>query len=176
MARFAFKLEAVLRHRRFVEDQRQGELGVVQREMVRLQTELRALNESVSSVGDDLRANRLTGRLDLHFLAAHRRYTQAMQRKGVALVQEMAKQQREVERAQAALAEAVKQRKIVEKLKERQRERWLVDQGRREAAQTDEVGTQLSSDPVVLEELASFTTGGDSGADDGDGGGGEVGR
>lgn len=171
MARFVFKLEAVLRQRRSVEDQRRGEFAAAQREVVRLEAELRALNDSASSVADDLRANRLTGRLDLNFLTAHRRYAQAMQRKGMELVQQIALRRRDAEKAQAALAEAMKQRKVVEKLKERQRERWLADENRREAAQTDEVGTQLSSDPVVLEELAQRTAGERPEVD-----GGEVGR
>ena len=174
MARFVFKLEAVLRQRRSVEDRRRGELAAAQREVVRLETELRALNQSLSSVADDLRANRLTGRLDLNFLAAHRRYAQAMQRKGMAVVQELANRQRDVEKAQLALADAMKQRKVVEKLKERQRDRWLADENRREAAQTDEVGTQLSSDPVVLEEMSRLAGIESSETDDG-GGGGEVG-
>lgn len=153
MAKFTFRLEAVLRHRRFVEDQRQGELAAAQREMARLEGELRALNEAASSVTDDVRANRLTGRLDMNFLAAHRRYAAAVQRKGMIVVQEMAKQQREVDRARAALAEAVKRRKIVEKLKERQRERWVVEQGHKDAAETDEVGMQLSFDALGDAEL-----------------------
>jgi flagellar export protein FliJ len=47
--------------------------------------------------------------------------------------------------ARRALAEAAKQRKIIEKLRERQFERWREDQARRETAWLDEAGTQLAA-------------------------------
>ena len=124
MSKFVFKLAAVLRHRELTEEQRQRELAVQQAEMTRLEVELRRLNESVQSTTNDLRDNHLTGRLDMNFLAAHRRYTLAVQRQAMALVQKMAVQQRLVDDARRALAEAAKQRKILEKLKERRHERW----------------------------------------------------
>jgi flagellar FliJ protein len=54
----------------------------------------------------------------------------------------MARQQRKVDEAQRLLAEAAKERKILEKLKERHLERWRADQSRRELADADEVGAQ----------------------------------
>ena len=143
MAKFVFKFDGVLRQREHVETQRQRELAIVQQEMTKLQTQLRELNESVQTSTDDLRNNHLTGRLDLNFLAAHRRFTLAMTRKGAALVQQIAGVQKRVDVAQAALAEAAKQRKIIEKLRERSLERWKADLARKEMMETDEIAMQI---------------------------------
>ena len=143
MAKFVFKFDGVLRQREHVETQRQRELAIVQQEMTTLQIQLRALNESVQASTADLRDNHLTGRLDLNFLAAHRRFTLAMTRKGAALVQQIAAVQKRVDVAQAALAEAAKQRKIMEKLRERALERWKEDAARKEMMETDEIAMQM---------------------------------
>jgi flagellar export protein FliJ len=64
-----------------------------------------------------------------------------------------------VDEARAQLAEAAKQRKIIEKLREQQFERWKADQAKRELAQLDEIGMQLAyqnlTDPNGPGESAS---------------------
>jgi flagellar FliJ protein len=143
MARFVFALESVLRQRTHVERERMRELAAVQGEMTRLQAELRALNDAMQGSAADMKANHLTGPIDVAFLAAHRRYTVAMQRKGQSLVQDMARQQRKVDEAQRLLAEAAKERKVIEKLREKYLERWRAEVARKEQAEADEVGAQF---------------------------------
>ena len=142
MARFVFNLDPVLRQRLLAEQERQRDVAVLQAEMVRLQNELKALNDSMQASAADLKDNRLTGPIDVAFLAAHRRYSVAMQRKGMQLVQDMARQQRKVDDAQRLLAEAAKDRKVMEKLREKQYERWRQEQAAKELAATDEAGMQ----------------------------------
>lgn len=144
MPKFVFTLEAVLRHRTFAEQERLRELAAAQSEMTRLQGELKALNDSMQASAQDMKANHLTGPLDVNYLAAHRRFTAATQRRGLMLVQDMARQQRKVDEALRLLAEAAKERKVIEKLKGRQRERWAAEVQRRETAGLDEVGMQLA--------------------------------
>src|SRR4051812_18515458 len=105
MPKFVFQLDGVLRQRKHVERERQRELATVQAQFAQLQNELRALNDRVTGATTDLRDNRLTGVLDLAFLAAHRRFIAATQRQAMALVQKMALVQRQVEDAQKALAD-----------------------------------------------------------------------
>jgi flagellar FliJ protein len=147
MPKFVFQLEGVLRHRKTLEEQRQRELGVAQTELSRMQAELRSIDEAAKGVSGDVRDNRLTGTLDMAFLAAHRRYVLAMQRKALALAQRMAAQQQAVDAARRQLAEAAKQRKIIEKLRERQLERWRREQSLKESADLDEVNMQLAIEP-----------------------------
>ncbi len=144
MPKFIFKLETLLRHRSHVERELQRDLATMQAEMNRLTQDLAAIQSRVDVAVGDLRDNRLTGRIDLHFLAAHRRYILATQRNAHAIAEEMAQFQRRADEARAALAEAAKQRKILEKLREKHKERWSVDQARREFAELDDIGTRLA--------------------------------
>jgi flagellar FliJ protein len=149
MARFVFSLESVLRQRTHAERERMRELAVCQGEMTRLQAELKALNDAMQGSLADMKANHLTGPIDVAYLAAHRRYTVAMQRKGQSLVQDMARQQRKVDEAQRLLAEAAKERKVIEKLREKQFERWKAEAARKEQADADEVGAQFGYRQVI---------------------------
>src|SRR5690348_12624429 len=144
MPRFVFRLQPVLRHREHVEQERLRDLAVAQAEMTRLQNELKSLNDALQSSASEMKQNHLTGRLDVNYLAAHRRYTVAMQRKGMALVQDIARHQKKVDDAQRLHAEAAKERKVIEKLREKRHERWAAEMARKEAAQLDEVGMQIA--------------------------------
>jgi flagellar FliJ protein len=144
MARFIFKLEGVLRQRKHVEQEKQRELAAKQTHLVELQNTLQGMQQSVAGSNDDVRKNRLVGRLDMAFLAAHRRFLAGMQRQALGVMQRIVLAQRAVDEARAQLAEAAKQRKIIEKLREQQFERWKADQAKRELAQLDEIGMQLA--------------------------------
>lgn len=120
------------------------ELALARAEMSGLEGELNTLNQEVRQSTTDVRDHHLVGRLDMSYLAAHRRYMLGMQRKALALAQKMAVQQKHVENAQKALMEAAKQRKILEKLRERQQQRWAAAQALHEAQALDELTTQLS--------------------------------
>ena len=144
MARFDFKLDGVLHHRERVEKERQRELAVVLAVMVGLEAELRALQEQVQAATTDVKDNRLVGRLDMHYLAAHRRYMLGMQRKILSHARKMADQQKQVDAARRALGEASVQRKVLEKLRERHLQRWTASRAAREAGAMDELATQMS--------------------------------
>src|SRR5579863_8541134 len=90
MPRFVFKLEAVLQQRQHIEQQRKRELAVAQGRRVQLEGELRALETARRAAEQDLRQNRLIGRVDLAFVTAYRRYAMATQKKGLAIAQKLA--------------------------------------------------------------------------------------
>jgi flagellar FliJ protein len=143
MAKFDFQLEAVLKHRKNREQEKQRALAVVQGELTKLHNELMALDQSVKSANDDMRQNHLTGKLDLVFMAAHRRFLVATQMRAGELIQQMTGVQRQVDAARKELAAAAKDRKVIEKLRERQHARWAADIARKETAEMDEIGMQL---------------------------------
>jgi flagellar FliJ protein len=163
MPRFVFQFDAVLRHRKTLEEQRQRELALAQREMTKLEAQLREIDDTTRGVSTDVRDNRLTGTLDMSFLAAHRRYVLAMQRKAIVIAQKMAQQQQVVDAARRALTEAAKQRKIMEKLKERQHERWKSEESRRQLEELDEVRMRLALEPYFA---AASETGAGGGGDE----------
>ena len=144
MSRFVFQLEGVLRHRMNVEHHRQRDLALVQAEMVPLQTQLAALEAQVQTSNDDLRQNRLTGRIDPNFLAAHRRYLGATQRRAMEIVEKMAAVQRKVDKARQALIEAARDRAVLEKLREKQQSAWQDELNRKELSALDEITMQMT--------------------------------
>src|SRR5882762_3216455 len=158
MPRLKFQLEGVLEHRKNIEEEKQRALAAVLSEMQRLKIELSALDQVARGAVSDLRENRLTGQLDLSFLAAHRRFTGSVQRKALAIVQKMALVQRQIDQDRAALAEAAKQRKIIEKLRERQLERWQSQQHRQEADELDDIGMQLAFRQLGEAQLIDHAT------------------
>src|SRR5881394_3204163 len=113
MPKFTFKLEAVLRHRKVIEQEKQRDHALALAKLKALQDQLNAVNQSMQDTNDDVRRNHLTGKLDLGFITAHRRFLLGMQRKGMEILAQMAGIQKEVEATRAALAEAAKQRKIL---------------------------------------------------------------
>ncbi len=120
------------------------ELAAIQAQFTRLDNELRAMDASMQASVADLRTNHLLGKIDLAFLSAHRRYAFAMQRKAVELAEKMAAVKVQVDAARRRLAEASKQRKILEKLRERQHDRWRQEIDRKDADEMNEIGMQLS--------------------------------
>ena len=143
MPRFLFNLQGVLRQRKLVEDQRQRDLAEVQRVYFAMEVELKAMGDQVRAASEDLRQNHLIGRISVDYLAAHRRFTLAMQRKALDHAAKMAEVKKRVDAARSALVEAAKQRKILDKLKERRQADWQADQNRRESTTTDEVAQQI---------------------------------
>ena len=143
MARFVFQLDGVLRQRKLAEEQKQRELAVVQAAMTALETQLRELDQTVQSTTADVRSNHLTGRLDLNFLAAHRRYIAATQRKALELAERMAAVQVRLDAARKTLADAARERKIIEKLREKREAEWKAAQARKDMAALDEIGTRI---------------------------------
>jgi flagellar FliJ protein len=144
MAKFDFKLEGVLRQRKHVEQEKQRVVAEKQKVLVEIQNQLRQLQEALQSTNEDVRKNHLVGRLNMDFIAAHRRFLAGMQRQGVQVMQRLALAQRALDEARLELAEAARGRKAIEKLREKQLERWRADQSRRELAEMDEIGMQLA--------------------------------
>lgn len=143
MAQFKFNLHAVLRQRELVEQQKQRVFGEIQRRYAAMEAELREMDDTVRAATDDLRDRHLIGPISVEYLAAHRRFTLAMQRRAIEHAGRMAEVRKELEAARAALVESAKQKKVMEKLKERRQADWKTDQDRREAAATDEVAQQI---------------------------------
>jgi flagellar FliJ protein len=151
MARFVFRLQAVLRHRKAIEQEKQRDLAVAVARFEEIEGRLKALESTMRETNDDVRRNRLVGQLDVAFITAHRRFLLGMQRKAIELARELAAAQKDVDVARAALAEAAKQRMVLEKLREKQHARWREELDRKEVAAMDEVGMQLSVRDRLLE-------------------------
>jgi flagellar FliJ protein len=144
MAKFVFKLEGVLQHRQNIERQRQRDLAIAQSQVTAMEDQLRALDAEVKSVNDDVRTNHLTGPIRPDFLIAHRRFQAAAQRQAMAIAEKLAAAQIKRDSARRALAEAARDHKVLERLKEKQHEAWQADLSRKEAAANDEIAVQMT--------------------------------
>src|SRR2546426_213059 len=138
MAKFVFKLQAVLRQRTLVEREKQRELASCRKVLNDLHDALHDLNDRAQATSDDLRRNHLLGKLDMSFLTAHRRYMLAAQRQAIAIAQKIALAQNRVDEVRLSLLQAAKERKIIEKLREKELARWQEDIHRRSANEADE--------------------------------------
>jgi flagellar FliJ protein len=136
VAKFTFKLESVLEQRRHVERQRQRDLAAAQRKVLGLQAELDALVAVRRASAKDLRTR---GKLSAAALAAHQRFAAGTRHKVAALDRAIADARRELEAAQIALLEAAKQRKVIEKLREREQMRWASEMRKRETAESEDI-------------------------------------
>lgn len=151
MAQFKFKLSPVLRQREIIEREKQRDYALALAAVKELQDQLTALNQTTQSANDDLRTNRLLGPIDVNFITAHRRFLLGIHRKALDLAAKIAAAQQKADTARAALAEAAKQVKVLEKLRETQQTRWKEDQDKKELLALDEVAMQLANDPTLQE-------------------------
>ncbi len=142
MPKFKFPLEGVLKQRTYLEREAQRDLAICQQDLQLAEQELRALDMEVGQSKDDMRKNRLLGAIDLHFLAAHRRYVISRERKAIEIANKIVEAQKRVGQAQRLLVEAAKQRKVVEKLRERAFERFKAVIEKREMQVLDELSVQ----------------------------------
>jgi flagellar FliJ protein len=141
MAGFTFQYETVLEQRRRVERQRQRELAEAQQAQQRMKDQLRQMQQTVDQSKQQIR-EQLIGSVDLTQIGSVARYSAQVTFRGQQLVQQLATQDKEVQQARAQLAEATRQRKILEQLKERHYQQWLWQQRRNERRQQDELATK----------------------------------
>jgi flagellar export protein FliJ len=154
MAKFVFKLQSLLKQRKREEQECQRLLAEQAAVVNAAEEAVRQINESVHSGHDEVRRH-LMGKLDMSFLAAHRRFMGAMQRQVAELLQKVVVAKKKLEEARIKLADAAKRRKAIEKLRETQLKRWQLDQARKETALSDEIGNQLAYHNILEDQLAA---------------------
>ncbi|MGF1632334.1 MAG: flagellar export protein FliJ [Phycisphaerae bacterium] len=146
MAQFTFRLDTLFRLRRDTEKERQRDLAQVQQRYLEAEQQLAGIRQEMTSADEALREGHLTGKIDVVYLMSHRRFIAARNLTAMQQLQAMARVQQEVSAARTALLAAARDRKALEKLREKRLEAWRHDQSRREQAETDEVSTQIAFD------------------------------
>ena len=141
MAGFSFRLETVLKQRMTIEDQRQRDLAQVMRERMILEGQLRQMQQTISESRQQL-ADGLVGRVDLGGVSNFARYSAQARLRAQAIVARLAGIEKRVAAARQLLVEAMRDRKAMEILRDREYARWRRSEAQREAAELDEVGTQ----------------------------------
>ncbi len=141
MATFFFKLESVLEHRQRTEDQRQRELAQLLREKMILERQLGSMQEDISQ---DKRAmaGSLVGAVDVSRIRQHAVHNMQVAQRAQQIAVRLLGLHRQVEQGRIKLTAAMRARKAIELLRDRQRARWDLQERRRETAELDEIATQ----------------------------------
>jgi flagellar protein FliJ len=120
MKKFRFTLQPVLEHRERFEDEKQQVVAHRKRAVDDAERELRRLNDEFRTRSERMRKeHRALGAEELRMQYAHMQF---LDRAIVAQIRVVAERRVAFERARIELVEASKERKVVEKLKDRRRE------------------------------------------------------
>lgn len=152
MAKFVFKLEAVLEQRLAREQQRQLEVARIERERLEAERDIRAYQEAIERERDELRLmlsaeqarDASSSEPSLVNLDGARMQASAAVRltaRAQQAVLKLAGIHRRLDAARIDLLQAATERKAVELLREKQYEEFRREQARRDEAVTDEIST-----------------------------------
>jgi flagellar FliJ protein len=136
MKKFRFTLQPLLEHRRRAEEERQQVVAQRQRALDLAEGELQRLNEQFRESSNALRSNHRG--FDSEELRLHYAHLQFLDRTIVAQIGVVAERRVALDRARNDLLAASKERKVVEKLKERRREAHAVEEARLEQNELDD--------------------------------------
>jgi len=120
MAGFAFRLESVLKQRQADEDIQQRELAKLLRKRMILLDQLRGMQQSITGSKHEL-GDGLRGKVDLSAVGEFARFNAQCERRARGIVQELAGLEKQVEQQRVRLTEAVKARRAIDLLNDRQR-------------------------------------------------------
>lgn len=141
MARFKFKLETVLRHRRMLEDDAQRELAKVLRQRMIFGDQLRQMQQTIVDSRQELGSS-LVGKVDLEQVSSFARFSIQARQRAQSIVVRLAGIEKQIEAARQKLLEATKKRKALELLEERQRKQWNAEADRKENVELDDISLQ----------------------------------
>ena len=136
MKKFKFALQPVLDHRKRTEDEKQLVVATRKRALDQAEAELARLNEEFRLHAQRLRDEH--GKLDTSELQAIYAHLQFIDRCTVAQHKVVVERRLALDRARAELLAASKEKKVVEKLKERRKESFELEEQRVEQKELDD--------------------------------------
>jgi flagellar export protein FliJ len=147
VARFRFRFEAVLEHRRRQERDHQRIVAGLEARRRALEDRIRDCQGRLESERQDLRVDLLTGKriLDVRALRLQVSVAGAITARAQRLVIELAGVHARLDDARARLLEATTARKAVQRLRERELEAWRLREKRREARELDELSVMRAA-------------------------------
>ena len=148
MAKFVFKLAPVLKQRLAAERQRQAAVAVLESKRVELEDQLRAfqrgLEEAREAWREMLSGGGTVGSADIRGAGMQAVSTLAGQARAQRVVVQLAGVHANLAKARAELAQAMKARRAIELLREKQYEEWRAEERRKDAAAMDEIAARMA--------------------------------
>ena len=139
--RFTFRLDTMLKIRRQREDEHKRIVASRLREIAKVQEQLASLDRQIRDELGSIRMGQKPGTIDMQQVVRHRRWLGHLHKAVLDGQGRLRFLEAKLAQERAALAEAAKQRQILQKLKERQYERFLKEQDRLETLAADDMTT-----------------------------------
>jgi flagellar protein FliJ len=139
--RFVFRYETLLKIRRQREDQHKRIVAERVRQIVAARDRLASLHHQITDEQNAIRTGQAPGTLDIQQIVRHRHWLGHLHRNILDTEGSIRVLEGRLAQERATLAEAVKQRKILEKLRERRLERHVLDEQRQETIAADDLTT-----------------------------------
>jgi len=143
MATFRFRLATLLRLREVTRDERRRQLAEAQRaeavlreRRTQLQTEQQGLKDETAKFS--------TGRVDVDRVLSIQRYETVLQIEVASNAEQLRQVETEVERRRLILVAADRDVQVLEKLRETQKDRFRIEQERKDLKQMDEIAARVT--------------------------------
>jgi flagellar FliJ protein len=144
MKAFRFPLAPVLEYRRQVEDSVKREFAFARKEVILQKQRISLLETEREEAGDELKRMEIA-ELNVISIIAQRRYMSSVERRIRKGTDDLARLRTVEEQKRQALIKATKDRKAMEKLRERRHAEYLYQAGREELKFLDEVGARMAT-------------------------------
>lgn len=139
--RFVFRLETLLKIRRQREDRQKRVVAERLRQISRIQGEIASFERQIGRQIDAMRVDASGSSLDVQNLVRNRHWLSHLQRGRLEADGHLRLLEARLAQERAVLANAAKEKKILEKLKEHQQTRYAKELDYREQAASDELST-----------------------------------
>lgn len=147
MATFVFKLAPVLKQRLAAERQRQAAVATLETRRVELEDQLRAFQRGLEEAREawrEMLSGGSVGAADIRGAGMQAVASLAGQARAQRVVVQLAGVHANLAKARAELAQAMKARRAIEILREKQYEEWRAEERRRDAAAMDEIAARMA--------------------------------
>ncbi|MBN1436468.1 MAG: flagellar export protein FliJ [Sedimentisphaerales bacterium] len=143
MKKFEFRLQTLLKLREQVEGQKKRVVAELVQQINQQQQEALELNAAMREQGEILKKQRASGQIDVSWFGNYRSYVTHIQQAIQQRVQNVKEIQKQLMIARHELAEAAKETKVLEKLKQKRRERYDYELQLAEAREQDEISKNI---------------------------------
>lgn len=141
MAKFTFRYQTLLEQRQRIEDECQRDLAKHLREQMILRTHLQRMQGTISDAKGQLKGA-LVGKVDLNKISDFARYAGQTTQSAGMVFRKLAQHEKVIGGARNRLDNAMRQRKAIELLRDKDRLKWQRELDRRETAEMDEMALQ----------------------------------
>lgn len=141
MGAFVFRLEKILEIRTREEKLALEQLGQEQKKLAAIEEHIGSIEKELSALQESF-SGKQKGVLSPEEFQSNLSYFQKLQKDLTTIQDQMLVVQVEVGKKRQALKEAIQNRKVLEKLKEKQETEWNNKAKKRETAQLDEIAVQ----------------------------------